>query len=100
MRKTILIAALCFSSGLAPAQAVNTSAGSSAEDMAEEAQACGSDAAKFCGGTILIFAMENCLKEHLRQLTKACRQQLMPTDFRKYRQQGPDLLDFLHRLGG
>ncbi len=98
MRKTIILAVLCLLSGVAPAFAVNTWAGNTAEDMAEEKRACAADSAKFCGESILIFEMENCLKEHLRQLSKDCRNQLTPTDFRKYYRQDPHPLDFLHEL--
>jgi hypothetical protein len=53
--------------------------------LAFEKRACAGDAARFCGGnTLLIFAMENCLKRYLPRLSKACRSQLTPTDFRKY----------------
>ncbi|WP_363350976.1 hypothetical protein [Methylocystis echinoides] len=71
--------------GSAPARAVNTWAGNTAEDMAEEQDACAYDADRFCGGnTVFIFEMENCLKRHMPQLTRACRHELTPTDFRKY----------------
>lgn len=76
---------------------VNTWAGNTSSDQSEEASACFGDATRFCGGnTIFIFEMENCLKRHLRQLSKPCRAQLTPTDFRKYHaaQQGfPGLPD-------
>ncbi|WP_424361122.1 hypothetical protein [Methylocystis parvus] len=69
----------------APALAVNTWAGSSPEDMAEEQEACAPDAYRFCGGnTIFVFEMENCLKRHMSQLSKPCRKQLSPTNFKKY----------------
>lgn len=88
MPKAALVAglvALCVLGGAAPARAVNTWAGNTAEDMAFEKRACAGDAARFCGGnTLLIFAMENCLKRYLPRLSKACRSQLTPTDFRKY----------------
>jgi hypothetical protein len=76
-----------------PAFAVNTWAGNTPEDMAEEQEACGADAARFCGpvATIFIFEMENCLKRHMPQLSKACRQELSPTDFRKYHDSNFDL---------
>ena len=84
----------CFVSG-ASAQGVNTWAGNTSEDFAEMQRACGYDAHRFCGGvTILIFEMENCLKGYLPRLTKACRAQLTPTDFRKYYRREADWLPF------
>ena len=78
----------------APAFAVNTWAGNTAEDMAEEQGACAVDAGRFCGGnTVFIFEMENCLKRHIRQLAPACRQELTPTDFRKYHDEEFDPFD-------
>ncbi|QGM96633.1 hypothetical protein [Methylocystis parvus] len=75
-------------SWVAPALAVNTWAGSTAEEMAEEQDVCAPDAYKFCGGnTIFIFEMENCLKGHMGQLSKPCRAQLSPTNFKKYYQE-------------
>lgn len=71
----------------APALAVNTWAGNTSSDMSEEQEACAPDAYRFCGGnTIFIFEMENCLKRHMRQLSRACRAELTPTDFKKYYQ--------------
>lgn len=77
----------------APAFAVNTWAGNTPQDMGEEQEACDADAQRFCGpvATIFIFEMENCLKRHLKQLSSACRQELSPTDFRKYHDSNFDL---------
>jgi hypothetical protein len=98
MRKARHVAALIalFALGApAPAGAVNTWAGNTAEDMAVEQRACAGDAARFCGGnTFLIFEMENCLKRYLPRLSKACRRQLSPTDFRKYYRQEAHPFDF------
>lgn len=89
--KTAALAIAFLICGSAPASAVNTWAGNTAEDMAEELDACAFDADRFCGGnTIFIFEMENCLKRHLRQLTRPCRAALSPTDFRKYHGGGLD----------
>ncbi len=76
-----------------PAFAVNTWAGNTPADMAEEQEACGADAQRFCGpiSVVFIFEMENCLKRHLKQLSRACRQELSPTDFRKYHGDNFDL---------
>lgn len=83
--KLVALALSFLICGSAPAFAVNTWAGNTALDMAEEQDACAVDAGRFCGGnTLFIFEMENCLKRHLRQLTRPCRNALSPTDFRKY----------------
>jgi hypothetical protein len=63
-------------------------AGVTAEDIGEEQEACAADAYRFCGGNdIALFEMENCLSHHLGQLSKACRAQIAPTDFKKYYQE-------------
>jgi len=59
--------------------------GNTAEDVAAEQKACALDAQKFCGGNdIFVFEMESCLAGHLPQLSKKCRQQIAPTNFKKY----------------
>lgn len=88
MSRIAVIAIILSSSWAAPALAVNTWAGSSSADMAEEQDACAADAYRFCGGnTTFVFEMENCLKRHMGQLSKPCRKLLSPTDFRKYHQE-------------
>ncbi|WP_156824770.1 hypothetical protein [Methylocystis rosea] len=95
VQKTILIALLCAMSGATPALAVNTWAGSTADDMAVEQDACAPDAYRFCGGnTVFIFEMENCLKRYMPYLSRSCRKQLSPTDFRKYHGEEPDFFGF------
>lgn len=95
MRRIIILAALGSALFSAPAGAVNTWASNTAEDQAEMQRACGRDAYRFCGGnTIFIFEMENCLKQFLPKLSKACRAQLTPTDFRKYYHRETDWLPF------
>ena len=90
MLKTAVLTLAVSMAGLGPALAVNTWAGNTAEDMAQEQRVCSYDAYRFCGGnTVFIFEMENCLKRHLPYLTKVCRQQLTPTDFRKYHRKWP-----------
>ncbi len=65
-----------------------------AENIAEEQEACASDAARFCGGNVMaIFEMELCLSRHTRQLTPACKDQIAPTDFRKYHDEADNLFD-------
>lgn len=93
--KAIAFAICLFFCSAAPARAVNTWAGNTSLDYSEMQRACGFDAHRFCGGaTILIFEMENCLKAYLPRLTKACRAQLTPTDFRKYYRRETDWLPF------
>jgi hypothetical protein len=59
--------------------------GSTAADVAEEQNACFLDAQKFCGGNdIFVFEMETCLANHVAQLSKGCRKQIAPTNFKKY----------------
>lgn len=63
----------------------HTYAGSTAEDVASEQNACYLDARKFCGGNdIFVFEMESCLADHLPQLSRKCRKQIAPTNFKKY----------------
>ncbi len=65
-----------------------------AENITEEQEACASDAARFCGGNVMaIFEMELCLSRHTRQLTPACKDQIAPTDFRKYHNEADNLFD-------
>lgn len=95
----IIALAVLFSLSVTPALArslgTNTWAGNTAEDMVDEQDACRGDAYRFCGGnTIFIFEMENCLKQHMRRLSKPCRQMLAPTDFRKYYRAEPGPFDF------
>ena len=66
--------------------------GVTAEDIAEEQEACGPDAYKFCGGNdIALFEMESCLSRHVNQLSKACRLQIAPTNFKDYYNEEPHL---------
>ena len=64
----------------------HTWASSTPEDMGEEQQACAIDIAKYCGGafSIMIFETESCLAKFVDKLTPACKEQIAPTDFRKY----------------
>lgn len=65
-----------------------------AENIAEEQEACAADAARFCGGNLMaIFEMEICLSRHTRQLSPACKEQIAPTDFRKYHKAEENLFD-------
>lgn len=95
MRKIMILGALCSALFNTPVGAVNTWAGNTSEDFADMQRACGYDAQRYCGGmTFLIFEMENCLKDYLPRLTKACRARLTPTDFRKYYRRESDWLPF------
>lgn len=59
--------------------------GVTAENIAEEQEACSADAIRFCAGNqMAIFEMESCLSRHTQQLSPACRDEIAPTDFRKY----------------
>jgi hypothetical protein len=96
MRKVVGFAIWGILSAVVPAAAQNTWAGNSAEDYAEEQQACYGDAYRFCGGnTVFVFEMENCLKRHMRQLSKPCRKLLAPTNFKKYYREEAHPFDFL-----
>jgi hypothetical protein len=93
--KAIFLALLCAASGVTPALAVNTWAGNTSDDMAAEQKACAYDAYRFCGGnTVFIFEMENCLKRYMPYLSRPCRKQLSPTDFRKYYREEPHFFGF------
>lgn len=68
--------------------------GVTAENIGEEQEACASDAARFCGGNVMaLFEMEICLSRHTRQLSPACKDQIAPTDFRKYHEEADNLFD-------
>lgn len=64
----------------------HTWASSTPEDMGEEMRACAPDINKYCGGafSMLIFETESCLGKNVDKLTPACKEQIAPTDFRKY----------------
>jgi hypothetical protein len=68
--------------------------GVTAENIGEEQEACASDAARFCGGNVMaLFEMEICLSRYTRQLSPACRDQIAPTDFRKYHEEAENLFE-------
>lgn len=95
MRKIPALVFMLSVCSAGPAAAVNSWASNTAIDQAEVQQACARDAHRFCGGnTLFIFEMENCLKDYLPKLTKACRQMMSPTDFRKYYRREADWLPF------
>lgn len=89
---TIAIASLVSNEAFAQQHSY---AGVTAENIGEEQEACAADAYRFCGGNdIALFEMENCLSRHLGQLTKACKEQITPTDFKKYYQEETRLFNF------
>jgi hypothetical protein len=93
MKKMILICFAVLVSLPTAVQAQQRSySGVTAEDIAEEQEACGPDAYKFCGGNdIALFEMESCLSRHVNQLSKACRLQIAPTNFKDYYNEEPHL---------
>lgn len=64
----------------------HTWASSTPEDMGQEQKACAKDIWKYCGGpfSMMIFETESCLAKYVDQLTPECKEQIAPTDFRKY----------------
>ena len=72
-----------------PAHARDYSAG---EGGAAEIDACAKDAAKYCNDDIMWqHEMEDCLREHIGQISKACRAQIKPFDFKQYYNSEPHL---------
>lgn len=89
----IMILCFCFASPASHAQQHSYS-GVTAENIGEEQEACAADAARFCGGNVMaLFEMESCLSRHTRQLSPACKDQIAPTDFRKYHEDEDKLFD-------
>ena len=93
MKKKILIFLVVLLGAHTAVQAQQRSySGVTAEDIAEEQEACSADAYKFCGGNdIALFEMESCLSRHVNQLSKACRLQIAPTNFKEYYNEEPHL---------
>lgn len=68
--------------------------GVTAENIAEEQEACSADAVRFCGGNqMAIFEMESCLSRYTQKLSSACREEIAPTDFRKYHEIEQNMFD-------
>jgi hypothetical protein len=62
------------------------------EGGAAEIDACAKDAAKYCNDDIMWqHEMEDCLREHIGQISKACRAQIKPFDFKQYYNSEPHL---------
>lgn len=58
---------------------------SAGEGGAAEIDACARDAAKFCHDEIMWqHEMEDCLRQHIDQVSKACRAQIQDFSFKKY----------------
>lgn len=88
-----IILGFCLVSSACHAQQHSFS-GVTAENIGEEQEACAADAARFCGGNVMaLFEMELCLSRHTRQLSPACKDQIAPTDFRKYHDDEEKLFD-------
>ncbi len=62
------------------------------EGGAAEIDACAKDAANYCNDDIMWqHEMEECLIQHMGQISKACRAQLQPFSFKQYYNQEPHL---------
>lgn len=89
----IIILGICLAPPASHAQQ-HSSSGVTADNIGEEQEACAADAARFCGGNVMaLFEMELCLSRHTRQLSPACKDQIAPTDFRKYHEEEDKLFD-------
>lgn len=54
-------------------------------DGGQQLSDCLQDTRKFCNAwSPLLFELENCLEDHMTELSPACRSHLQNTDFRKY----------------
>ena len=54
-------------------------------DGGEEIRDCAPDMKRFCSAwSPLLFELENCLQNHMSELTLACRSHFQSTDFKKY----------------
>lgn len=54
-------------------------------DGGQQLSDCLQDTRKYCNAwSPLLFELENCLEDHMAQLSPACRSHLQSTDFRKY----------------
>lgn len=83
MKKLLIILTLITTPSLAQQ---HTWASSTPEDMEQEMKACAPDINRYCGGafSMLIFETESCLTKYVDKLTPECKDQIAPTDFRKY----------------
>ena len=62
------------------------------EGDAAEITACNADAVKFCNDEVMWqHEMEECLLQHIGQVSKACKAQLQPFSFKKYYNTEPHL---------
>lgn len=93
MKKMLLVfTTLVFSLPIEVHAQQRSYSGVTAEDIGEEQEACSADAYKFCGGNdIALFEMESCLSRHVNQLSKECRSQIAPTNFKDYYNEEPHL---------
>lgn len=64
-------------------------------DGGDEIRDCMQDMKKYCvSWSPLLFELENCLQDHMAQLTSACRSHLQSTDFKKYHNEQNNPLGF------
>ena len=64
-------------------------------DGGQQLSDCLQDTRKFCNAwSPLLFELENCLEDHMMELSPACRSHLQNTDFRKYHKEESRSLDF------
>lgn len=86
---TVLLAMAVLVSSNVQTSARDYSAG---EGGASEIDACARDAAKFCQDEIMWqHEMEECLRQHIDQVSKGCKAQIQPFNFNKYYNQEPHL---------
>lgn len=88
----LMIALSAIATLILPANAALARDYTSGEGGATEIDACANDAAKFCHDEIMWqHEMEECLQQHVSQISKACRAQIQPFSFKKYYNQEPHL---------
>lgn len=82
---TIMIS-IAFSFLTAPSMAQQHSYSPNTDnDGGQQLSDCLHDTRKFCNAwSPLLFELENCLEDHMTELSPACRSHLQNTDFRKY----------------
>lgn len=84
---TVLLAMAGLVSSNVQTSARDYSAG---EGGASEIDACARDAAKFCQDEIMWqHEMEECLRQHIDQVSKGCKAQIQPFSFKKYYNEEP-----------
>jgi len=81
-----IMISISFSFLTAPAMAQQHSYSPNTDnDGGQQLSDCLQDTRKFCNAwSPLLFELENCLEDHMTELSPACRSHLQNTDFRKY----------------